>query len=159
MLAQHLGLVMVGKDDHIVSDPVGGFPRSAYSVLLRFRRSQSHEEPGNAESALAASNNEVSSDKQSTTCSGAALIKEPPWANHTTAATCDFTSVGCSNASTLAGPRRTIFPTRPRSRPPPTPPLLLRKVLNNYPTVDLAYLAIRKVFRASARTKAVWAAV
>ena len=43
-------------------------------------------------------------------------------------------------------PRRTILPPRPRSRPPPTPPLLLRKYLTNCPTVgflstrDLTYL-------------------
>ena len=35
----------------------GGFPRSAYSVLLRFRRSRNHEAPGNAESGLANSIN------------------------------------------------------------------------------------------------------
>ena len=102
------------------SDSAGGFPRSAYSVLLRFRRSRSHEAPGNAESGLATSNNEVSSDEQATKCSRAALIKEPPCASHTTAATCDSNSVGCQTASTLAGPRRTIFEPRPRSRPPPT---------------------------------------
>ena len=130
-----------------------------------FRGPESHEAPGNAESGLAASHTEVSSDEQATKCPGAALVKEPPRANRTTAATCDSTSVGCSTASTLARPRRTIFPQRPRSRPPPTPPLLLRKYLTNCPTVgflstrDLAYWAKRKVFRASARTKAVWAAV
>ena len=96
---------------------------------------------------------------------GAARINDPPWANHTTAATCDSASVGCSKANTLAGRRRTNFPPMPRSRPPQTPPLLLRNYLTTCPTVgfrstgDLAYWAIRNVFRASARTKAVWAAV
>ena len=67
-----LDLAMVGKSDHIVAvlyhrdHSVGGFPRSAHSVLLRFRRSRSHEAPSNAESGLATSNNEVSSDEQST---------------------------------------------------------------------------------------------
>ena len=62
-----------------------------YSVLLKFRKSRSHKAPCNAESGLATSNNEVSSDEQSTKCSGAALIKKPPCASHTTAATCDST--------------------------------------------------------------------
>ena len=131
MLAQHLDLVMVGKDDHIVAflyhRDLAKHPNvliqsedsqdQRTQFFLRFLKSRSHEAPGNAESGLTTSNNEVSSDEQATKCSGAALIKEPPWASHTTAATCDSTSVGCSSASTLAGPRRTIFPPRLRSRP------------------------------------------
>ena len=89
VLAQHLDLVMVGCcslpsgscQASKRSDSVGGFPRSAYSVLLRFRRSRSHEAPSKAESGVATSNYEVSSDEQSTKSSGAALIKEPPWAS------------------------------------------------------------------------------
>ena len=134
VLAQHLGLVMVVAPKR--SDSVGGFPRSECSVLLKFRRSLSQEAPGNAESGLAAS--VVSGGEQATRRSGAALIKDPPWANHTTAVTCDSTSVGCSTANTLAGPRRTILPPRPRSRPPPTPPLLLWKYLTNCPNCGIS---------------------
>ena len=161
---------MVGEDDHIVAflhhrdlaknsnflDSVGGFPRSAYSVLLRYRRSRSNEAPGGSESGLAASNNKVSRDEHSTKCSGAALIKETPWDSHTTAATGESTSVGSSTASTLARPRRTIFPPRPRSRPPPTSPLLLWKYLTKLSNCNGLYLtqmsdrltlaATRKVF-------------
>ena len=105
--AQHLDLVMVGKGDHIVAVlyhrdlakhpnvqiQSEGSQDQHTQFFSNFQRSRSH--PGKAESGLAASNNEVSSGEQPTKCSGAALIKEPPWANHTTAATCDSTSVGC----------------------------------------------------------------
>ena len=63
------------------------------------------------------------------------LSRNLQWANHTIAATCDSTSVGCSTVSTHAAPRRTFFPPRPRSRLPQTPPLLLRKYLTNCPAV------------------------
>ena len=43
-----------------------------------------------------------------------------------------------STASTLAGPRRIILPPRPRSRPPPTPPLLLRKYLTTVQLLDFS---------------------
>ena len=76
------------------------FPNNS-TVLLRFLRSRSRDAPGDAASGLAATNKVVSSGEPATKCSGAALIKDPPWANHITAATCDSTSVGCSTADTL----------------------------------------------------------
>ena len=96
VLAQHLDLVMTGKDDHIADAlchralakhpnvQIQSVPRSACSVLVKFRRSRSHDAPGNAESRLAASNNVVSSGEQATRWWGGALFKDPPWANHTT---------------------------------------------------------------------------
>ena len=147
------------------SDSVGGFLRSTYSVLLRFLRSRSQETSDNVVFEETASNNVLSSGEQSIRCSGTALIKDPPWTNHTTITTCDSISVHWSTVNTLAGLRRTIFPSRQRSRPSPIPPLLLRTYLTNCPTFgflstrDLAYWTIRKVFRASTQTKTVWLAV
>ena len=68
-------------------------------------------------SGLAASNNVVSTGEQSTKCSGAARIKDPPWANHTTAVTFDYTSLGCSTANTLAGPNLSTKDHDHRHRP------------------------------------------
>ena len=73
VLAQHLDLVMVGKDDHIVAvlhlPDLAKHPNvliqsedsqdQRTQFFLRFRRSRSHEAPGFAESGLATSNNEV----------------------------------------------------------------------------------------------------
>ena len=78
VLAQHLHLAMVGHG-HIVAvlyhrhvQIVGGFPRSAYSVLFTFLKSRSHEALCEAPSGLAASNNVVSNGEQSTAYSQAA---------------------------------------------------------------------------------------
>ena len=100
---------------------VGSFPRSAYSSDFSSHEAMMHQVTQHL--YWATSNNVVCSGEQSTKCSGAQTR-----ANHTTAATCDPTTVGCSTANTLAGSRRTIFPPRPRSRPPPTPPLLLGSI-------------------------------
>ena len=179
MLAQHLDLVMVGKDDHIVVVLYHRDLAKHPNVPIQSEDSQDqriqffsdfagpeamkHQVTQNLEWQLQTMRYPVMNNP--TNAPELLSSRNLLWANHTTAATCDSTSVGCSTASTLAEPRRTNFPPRPRSRPPPTPPLLLRKYLTNCPTVgflstrDLAYWAIRKVFRASARTKAVWAAV
>ena len=135
------------------SDSVGGFPSSAYSVLLRFRRSRSHEARGNAESGLATSNNEVSSDEQATKCSGADLIKEHPWASHTTAATCASTSVGCSTKYSQDQEEQSCHPNRDHDMTATEPTFNPSEISHQLSkplflsTRDLAYWDIRKVFR------------
>ena len=133
---------------------------------ISIRKSRSHEAPSNAESGLAASNNEVSSDdEQFTKCSGSALVKEPLWANHTTAATCDSTSVGCSACKYSCRTKKnhlstkTAITTANHTTFGPTEVSHQLSKCWILSTRDLAYWARRKVFRASARTKAVWAAV
>ena len=158
MLARHVDLVILGGCPYcrcsllsvscqVSRRPhaVGGFQRSAYSILI-FVRPRSRETPSNAASGLTTSNNVISRSEQSAKWSGTAIIKDPTWANHTTAATCNSTSVDCSIANTLAGPRRFICPPRSRSRPPPTPPLFSAHLISKY-------FAKRKVCRASARSK------
>ena len=139
------------------SDSVGDLPRSAYSVPT------GHEVKSSI--WIAASNNVESSAEQSTKCSGTALVKDPPWADHTTSVTCDSISVGCSTANTLAGPTGPSFHQSHDHDRHRHHLLLLRKSheLSNcwifLGSCDLDLSAKCQVFRASARTKAVWAAV
>ena len=109
-----------------------------------FSGHEAAEAPGNAASRLAASKNQMLR---------AARIRDPPWANHTTAATCDSTCVGCSTANTLARPRENHFTATDSNL------CSFENISPNCPTVgflstrDLAYWAKRKVFRASATNK------
>ena len=90
VLARHLNLVIVGNDDRSVAVLYHRDLAKHPCVPLLSEGSQgSHEAPGNAASGLATSNSVVSRG------SGAVRIKDPPWANHTTAATCHSTSNGC----------------------------------------------------------------
>ena len=128
MLARHLDLPIVGKDDHVVAVLYHRDLAKHPNVQILSEGSQDqHIRFSSDFSSHEATKNQVTQHldwhgnfkqcgiqrwEQSTKCSEAARIKDPPWANHTTAATCDSTFVGCSIANTLAGPRRTNFSTK-----------------------------------------------